>query len=114
MKIGNVVLQKSEYKPKVTEGYYVISPQKAQELLTLNHDNNRAIKGGLVEMVNFQITQNNWHPEINSIKFYKGRVVDGQHRLKSIKNSGKTVICKVEFFYFYLIYFFFSCCCVYL
>ncbi|MBR4588441.1 MAG: hypothetical protein IKO30_09025 [Lachnospiraceae bacterium] len=82
-------------KTKEPQEYYVkevFTPEKARLLLQRNHVNRKLSKGN-VRAYSEDMSNENWNARNGeSIKIDKdGNLVDGQHRLKAIVLSGKTV-----------------------
>jgi len=88
MKIGNVILKEcGEFTAKVCE----ITPEIAKKLLELN-THNRKIKAGVVQKYVKEIMAGAWVPTASGIGFNEdGILIDGQHRLMAIVESGITV-----------------------
>lgn len=100
MKIGHLVLKEAKYKPKKKTFYTFITPKIAKSILALNHEDNRKQKDGLISSLAHEITSKEWKPEVNSIKFYNGKLVDGQNRLHGVIESNQGVMFEVEVFEF--------------
>jgi hypothetical protein len=79
------------------EGFAWISPQGATNLIDVFNLGNRRIRRGLVEFLKAQIKTGEWqedHPQ-KIIFSRKPRLIDGQHRLIAISESGQSVIAGV-------------------
>lgn len=69
-----------------------ITPEKAQEYLSTNTDQNRKISKTTVARYAKDMIMNRWQSTGEAIKFDEtGRLIDGQHRLSAIVSSKKTV-----------------------
>lgn len=68
-----------------------IGPELAQEYLALNIDHNRSPMNDRIERMARDMRNGDWLPTADPIKFnLAGRLIDGQHRLRSIMVS-KTI-----------------------
>jgi hypothetical protein len=80
------------YTGSITVSIELISPEQAQSYLNNNYDLNRNIIKSRVLLISSQINNNEWQLNGASICFTKsGWLLDGQHRLQAIVQSGKTV-----------------------
>src|ERR1044071_5653365 len=65
-----------------------VTPEIAADLLTLN-DENRPVKPSVVKQYVDDMRKGKWHFAGDSVKISKtGRLLDGQHRLMAIVQSG--------------------------
>lgn len=78
-------------------GQVSISPEDAALLLPEYNVRNRRLRSGLVEYLSRQIKNHEWQPDHpQPIVFsVSSRMIDGQHRLHAIANSGMTVYAMV-------------------
>lgn len=81
--------------------FAIITPEQAQEILTNNDNYFKIIKGNqqrkvrakTVDIYAKDMSNDKWKINGETIKFDKeGRLMDGQHRLRSIVKSGKSMI----------------------
>lgn len=83
----------SELKIKLTE----IGPEEAAELLSMN-TNNRPVNNKQIEFLTMEMENGRWKGNPQPIIISKtNKILDGQHRLKSIINSGRS-------FFFLVVY----------
>lgn len=69
-----------------------ITPEIAEQMLACNVDRNRNISMLRVRMYAHDMQSDKWMDNAETIKFdSEGHLIDGQHRLKAIIYSGKTV-----------------------
>lgn len=69
-----------------------ITPEMAREMLALNIENNRRINKERVAMYANAMRDGEWTLTHQGIAFNEdGKLVDGQHRLQAVVNSGATV-----------------------
>ncbi len=69
-----------------------VTPDMARKWLTRNITNNRNINENRVAAYAEEMRANNWIPNGQAIQFDEGGLlIDGQHRLKALIRSGKTV-----------------------
>lgn len=79
--------QKSEIRTKVEE----ITPAMAEQYLNYNKIN-RPLRKGIVEKYAMDMTDGNWPLTHQAIAFdEQGNILDGQHRLWAVIESGKTI-----------------------
>jgi hypothetical protein len=72
-----------------------ISPELARQWLNLNIGNRPASQAHVAKLERF-IREGKWKMTGDPIRFSKtGKLIDGQHRLQAILNSGSTVQCVV-------------------
>jgi len=67
-----------------------VTPSKAKKMLEMNL-NNRPLNGKHVAFIVSEIKNGNWRLNGESIKIGKDRLIDGQHRLQAIVQSGKSM-----------------------
>lgn len=78
-------------KPSFQISVEVITPQKAEQYLYRN-THNRKLRPRRVEILSGAMKRGEWKANGDSIRFDKnGRLVDGQHRLHAIIDSGVSV-----------------------
>ena len=69
-----------------------ISPDFANEVLQTKNKNNRGLKKGNLDKLVKAINNNEWTITNQGIAFDRdGNLIDGQHRLQAIVNTGKTL-----------------------
>ncbi len=69
-----------------------ITPKKAADWLHKYNNKNRAINKGLVSVLATDMRANDWHDTGETIKFNgDGTLLDGQHRLAAVVESGVTI-----------------------
>lgn len=71
----------------------LITPQRAKQMLDNNIENNRNVRPQTVELYKQQMLKGNWigrHPGTYTVN-KQGKLLDGQHRLKAIVESGVSV-----------------------
>jgi hypothetical protein len=77
---------------KLTIATERVTPKMAEEWLSDNHRNNRKINRERVNSYMHDMMSGNWSNNAEAIKFDKnGILVDGQHRLTALKESGKSI-----------------------
>ena len=81
-----------KYKNCICIRFVQISPRIASEMLKLNIENNRALSEADVKNYSAQMKNEQWWWQaMTPIRFSdEGRLLDGQHRLNAILDSGKT------------------------
>jgi hypothetical protein len=91
-KIQEEVVNTQDHKVKVT-------PKLAGDLLALQDPNaNRKLDMGNVQRLAKLIEDGKWNEDVGSILVAKnGRLIDGQHRLRAIIESGKSITVTVRF-----------------
>lgn len=67
-----------------------ISPKRAEQILKLNKTN-RPMNGRHVDFLANEILSGNWKLNGESIKIGKDTLIDGQHRLRAIIQSGRAI-----------------------
>lgn len=72
-----------------------VTPELAAEWLRLNTDNFRLMCNKTISKYAAEMTLGNWHLNGETIKFDGYKVLDGQHRLHAVVNTGVTVKCVV-------------------
>ncbi|HON00706.1 MAG TPA: hypothetical protein PLM33_10690 [Acidobacteriota bacterium] len=73
-----------------------VTPELAQEWLSLNASNNRPLRRDLVNAYALEIAQGNWQLTGEAIKFDQdNRLIDGQHRLNAVLVAQQTVLMPV-------------------
>lgn len=78
--------------PVTTVGLELITPEKAEEYLLSNIENNRDINHHRVATYTADILSGDWSNNGETIKFDQdGKLIDGQHRLMAIKKANKPV-----------------------
>lgn len=78
--------------PVTTVGLELITPEKAKEYFACNIENNRPINSLRVSTYANDILSGNWSNNAETIKFDRnGKLIDGQHRLKAIIKSERSV-----------------------
>lgn len=87
-----------EENRKVELSKELITPARAERLLKRN-TNNRSVRDSAVNRYADDMKSGNWNEDvINPIVISKdGRLLDGQHRLLAIKNSGTSIWCSIEY-----------------
>lgn len=82
----------SEGSEKVLDASFMkISPEMASEFLAKNR-RNRPVREERVDRYSTLMKDREWLPSPDAIAFdYNGRLINGQHRLKAIQQSGETV-----------------------
>ena len=85
-----------DFKKCTKEGFEIITPQRAKELLGNNYENNRRINNVHVATIKEDIVSGNWNP----IRSYwsdcfviseDGKLLNGQHRCSAIVSANKSV-----------------------
>ena len=77
---------------KITITKERITPEIAERMLATNIDRNRNISMMRVHMYSHDMLSDKWMDNAEPIKFdSEGHLIDGQHRLKAIVHSGKTM-----------------------
>ena len=77
--------------PRVTSAFVVVDPDRAARWLTMN-DGNRILRSRLVQKYARDMKAGQWRMTAESINFdWNGRLIEGQHRLHAIVQSGVTL-----------------------
>lgn len=85
------ILPSDELDPKPNSAFIAITPEMAARWLKFNVKN-RNIRRQDVDRYKRDMIADNWHLDGSPIRFAKdGALLDGQHRLTAIVESGKTV-----------------------
>ena len=73
-----------------TVRYVLIGPEQAKQLLGLNYAGNRSMKTSAQYLYTHEMERGQWHTEVSTPLTIsdKGHVLDGQHRLQAIIDSG--------------------------
>ena len=73
-----------------TTRYVLIGPEQAEQLLGLNYGGNRSIRKSACNLYTHEMEKSQWHPEVSTPLTIsdRGHVLDGQHRLQAIIDSG--------------------------
>jgi hypothetical protein len=78
--------------PKLVSRVEVITPILAAQYLLLNHVCNRKIHNSVVKSISMQMQKGEWSTTHQGIAFdTDGRLIDGQHRLSAVVDSGVTI-----------------------
>lgn len=87
-------VQKAEYLNRVVKTRWeVITPETAEEMLTHNTHNYRAISKQIVARYVDEIQGNSWEANGDTIVFSEdGTLLNGQHRLTAVVNAGKPIV----------------------
>lgn len=73
-----------------------VTPDLARSWLLRNYENNRNVNGTNLARIEDDIKAGQWQVSHQGIAFdSQGRLIDGQHRLMAIANTGITVACLV-------------------
>lgn len=76
---------------KITTEFVAVNPETAEKWLGQNHGN-RQLRPRKVEAYARDMRNGNWMTSGDSIKFdWNGRLIDGQHRLEAVIDSGTTI-----------------------
>jgi hypothetical protein len=76
----------------ITTKWESVTPSLAASYLQSNHEHNRRRMPALRVRYQRDIADGHWHPTHEGIAFdSEGRLVDGQHRLEAIAESGRSV-----------------------
>lgn len=82
-------------KGTLTAEYVDVTPKMADAWLKLN-EGNRPVGRGAVEKYKREIAAGEWQPSNDAISFStEGVLLNGQHRLLAITETGRTVVCLV-------------------
>lgn len=77
---------------KLTVSMERVTPKIAEDWLMANHKNNRRLNVDRVSSYMHDMMSGNWSQNAEAIKFDReGTLVDGQHRLAAVKQSGKSI-----------------------
>lgn len=73
-----------------------VTPEMAEEMLAYN-DRNRPLSGGIVKKYAAEMKAGRWHYTRVPVIFSGERLIDGQHRLAAVVESGVTVRADIAF-----------------
>ena len=91
-----------EERPSTDLGYSVrfvlIGPDQAERLLELNYGRNRRLKTAPRKLYRHEMANGQWHPEVSTPLTIsdEGHVLDGQHRLQAIIDSGTEQLVEIH------------------
>ncbi len=85
-----------EFKKCQKEGFEIITPDRARKLLENNYEHNRAISQANVARIREDILNGTWNPirsywSDSIIVSNSGKLLNGQHRLSAIIQSGRNI-----------------------
>lgn len=69
-----------------------VTPERAKEMLEQNYEDNRPVSAPVVKRYVYDMVSGNWHDDASGIISISdsGKVLDGQHRLRAVVESGTT------------------------
>lgn len=85
----NAAVTQLRRSPKPAATFEKVTPKHAEQMLSENRDN-RALRAGAVHAYADEMTAGEWLVTGESVKIdWNGRLIDGQHRLQAIVESGQ-------------------------
>lgn len=90
--INKVPVVPEGYKDKSTAKKVKITPKMAHHWLAKHNENNRPTREHIAEKYAELMKDGKWHTNSATIAFdFNGNLIDGQHRLEAIFQSGETI-----------------------
>lgn len=86
------------FRENVVAQWQLITPEKAEKMLTRNTNNYRSINKKAVYDYAYEMANGDWQPNGEPIVFdEEGRLLNGQHRLNAVVKSKTSIICLVVY-----------------